>query len=447
MNVRSLFSRFRTLLFSPIDLASLVAFRAGFGGIMLWEVLRYFSHGWIERYWITPAFHFSYAGFEWVKPWPGDGMYVHMGVLGLFALFISVGFLYRISAALFFLGFSYIFLLERALYLNHLYFVCLVSFLMIFVPADRAFSVDALLRPQIRTSAVPFWPLWILRTQLAIVYIFAGIAKLNSDWVRGEPLRTWLRELQSTPYVGSLFQRSEAFHLISWGGLLFDLLIVPLLIWRRTRPFAFLAAVCFHLLNAWFFRIGIFPWLSIAMTTLFLDPDWPRRVLKAIGASSTVSPDFTEPSAGRQRTVAALISVYVGFQILFPLRHWLYPGDVAWTEEGHEFSWRMKLRGKSGQAVFVVTDPKTKETWRVSPFDYLESWQVRKMATRPELIRQFAHYLAAMEREETGTAVEVRVRSKAKLNQRTPGILIDPGTDLAEEPFEIGPAKWVVRSP
>lgn len=414
---------------------------------MLWEVLRYFSHGWIERYWITPAFHFTYSGFDWVKPWPGDGMYMHMGVLGLLALFISVGFLYRISATLFFVGFSYVFLLERALYLNHLYFVCLVSFLMIFVPAHRAFSVDAWLRPQIRTSVAPIWPLWILRTQLAIVYIFAGIAKLNSDWVRGEPLRTWLRELQTTPYAGQLFQRSEAFLLISWGGLLFDLLIVPLLVWRRTRAFAFIAAVCFHLLNAWFFRIGIFPWLSIAMTTLFLDPDWPRRLLKAIGASCTHSPDYIAPSARHQRTVMTLICVYAGFQILFPLRHWLYPGDVAWTEEGHEFSWRMKLRGKSGQAVFVLTDPMTKETWRVSPFDYLESWQVRKMTTRPELIRQFAHYLAAMERAQTGATVEVRVKSIAKLNRRTPGILIDPGTDLAEEPFEIGPAKWVVRSP
>jgi vitamin K-dependent gamma-carboxylase len=430
-------------MFSPIDIASLVVFRIAFGGILLWEVLRYFSHGWIAAYWIEPDFHFTYPGFHWVQPWPDAGMYVHMGVLAVLAAFIAVGFLYRVSAALFFLGFTYIFLLERALYLNHLYFVCLVSFLIVFVPAHRSFSIDARLRPGLRTDFVPFWPLWILRAQLAIVYIFAGIAKLNSDWFRGEPLRSWLRGLNATPVIGPLFERPEMFYLVSWGGLAFDMLIVPLLIWRRTRAVAFVAAVCFHLLNAWFFRIGIFPWFSIAMTTLFFEPDWPRRVLSRFGIVSTTS-DIPGPATQSPWTFA-LIGLYVAFQILFPLRHWLYPGDVAWTEEGHEFSWRMKLRGKVGRTIFVVTDPATKETWRERPADFLESWQVRKMSTRPELIRQFAHYLAAYEKMESGAAVEVRVDSRVRLNSRPSEVLIDPAVDLAKEPYRIGPAGWITR--
>jgi vitamin K-dependent gamma-carboxylase len=436
-------SGFRAGLFSPVDIASLVAFRIAFGGIMLWEVIRYFSHRWIAAYWIEPDFHFTYSGFHWVRPWPEAGMYVHMGVLAVLAVFIAAGLFYRISTALFFAGFTYTFLLERALYLNHLYFVCLVSFLMVFVPAHRALSIDALLRPALRADVVPFWSLWILRMQLAIVYIFAGIAKFNSDWFRGEPLRTWLHDLNATPVIGPLFDRPEMFYVISWGGLAFDLFIVPLLVWRRTRTVAFIAAVCFHLANAWFFRIGVFPWFSIAMTTLFFEPDWPRRALRRFGIASTTS-DTTEP-APQSSWIVAFIGLYMVFQILFPLRHWIYPGDVAWTEEGHEFSWRMKLRGKVGRAIFVVTDPATKETWRERPHDFLESWQVRKMSTRPELIRQFAHYLAENEKLESGAAVEVRVDSKVSLNGRPAAALIDPDTDLAREPHRIGPAKWITR--
>jgi len=90
-------------LFSPIDISLLVYFRIIFGAIMLWEVFRYFDHNWIDRYWIEPPFHFSYYGFDWVYPWPGDLMYLHFVVLGILASFIMIGFKYRISAILFFL--------------------------------------------------------------------------------------------------------------------------------------------------------------------------------------------------------------------------------------------------------------------------------------------------------------------------------------------------------
>jgi vitamin K-dependent gamma-carboxylase len=446
VNTRRAISRFHASLFAPVDIASLVVFRIAFGAIMFWEVLRYFSYGWIGKYWIEPAFHFTYPGFHWVKPWPGFGMYVHMGALAFFALLIAAGVFYRLGTVLFFLGITYVFLLEHALYLNHLYFVCLVSCLMIFVPAHRSFSGDAVLWPGIRTSAVAAWPLWLLRTQLSVVYIFAGVAKLNSDWFRGEPLRSWLAHLRTTPVVGAVLEWPGAFGLISWAGLAFDLLIVPLLLWKRTRTVAFIAAVCFHLINAWFFQIGIFPWFSIAMTTLFLDPSWPRRVFARFGPY--VIPEAPSGHTDhRQRQTVVLLAIYTAIQVLVPLRHCLYPGDVAWTEEGHEFSWRMKLRGKTGRATFVVVNSGTGEVWPALPSDYLEPWQSRKMATRPELIRQFAHHLAALEEKRCGVPVEVHVKSRVKLNRRPSATLIDPRVDLGKEPYSIGAAAWILRDP
>src|ERR1700738_3241132 len=145
-----------------VDIASLVFFRIAFGSLMVWEVGRYLSHHWIAQYWIEPRFSFKYYGFSWVHPWPGNGLYIHWAALGVLALFIAVGFLYRLSAALFFVGYTYTFLLDQASYVNHTYLICLFSFLLIFVPANRALSIDAWLNPRLRSEVAPAWTLWLL---------------------------------------------------------------------------------------------------------------------------------------------------------------------------------------------------------------------------------------------------------------------------------------------
>src|SRR5262245_30392366 len=179
------FQRLCAALFNPVDISFLVFFRIVFGGITLWEVYRYFTYGWISRYFVEPALTFTYYGFSWVKPWPGRGMYIHFFVLGVAAACVMVGFLYRFTAPIFFLAFTYFFLLDQTRYLNHFYLVSLISFLMCFLPAERAFSVDALLRKSIRSDVVPAWTLWLLRAQVGIPYFYGGIAKLNSDWIHG----------------------------------------------------------------------------------------------------------------------------------------------------------------------------------------------------------------------------------------------------------------------
>lgn len=64
-----------------MDIASPVAFRVVFGANLLYEVFRYFEKGWIERYYIRSETYFHYAGFRWLQPWPGIGMYVHFAAL------------------------------------------------------------------------------------------------------------------------------------------------------------------------------------------------------------------------------------------------------------------------------------------------------------------------------------------------------------------------------
>src|SRR5687767_3394065 len=211
-------------LFKPVDISFLVFFRILFGAIMLWEVYRYFTYGWISRYFIEPAVTFTYYGFSWVKPWPGRGMYIHFVVLGLAAACVMAGFLYRIAAPVFFLAFTYFFLLDQTRYLNHFYLVCLISFLLCFLPAERAFSVDALLRRKIRSDVVPAWTLWLLRIQVGIPYFYGGIAKLNNDWILGgEPMRTWLHPFTRVP-GGHIFAADWVVYSFVIGGLMLDLL-------------------------------------------------------------------------------------------------------------------------------------------------------------------------------------------------------------------------------
>jgi vitamin K-dependent gamma-carboxylase len=454
-------SRARTILyrlFEPVDGASLAVFRMVFGAILVWEVYRYFSKGWIERYFVDPTFHFTFHGFGWIEPWPGSWMEAHFAVLGALAVCITLGLAYRIAAPLFFLGFTYVFLLEQARYLNHFYLVSLLAFLLAVVPAHRVWSVDARLSQPRWPETVPAWSLWLLRAQIGLVFFFAGVAKLNGDWLRGEPLRIWLAERTDFPVIGRFFTEDVTPWLFSYGGLLFDLFVIPLLIWPRTRALAFLGAVGFHMTNQQLFTIGIFPFLALGTALLFFPADWPRfrwlRARRRPPRQPIITPGPSAPHGWRlSRARTALVgglALYLAVQILMPLRHFAIPGNVSWTEEGHRFAWHMKLRDKEAQTEFAVFD-EGKRIGFVDPGLYLTDWQWEEMSTRPDMILQFAHHI---EREARGNGlgdVEVRADVFASLNGREEQRLIDPQADLTEKsrPLLLGHADWVepLRTP
>jgi hypothetical protein len=434
-------SWWRGRLFAPIDIASLAFFRIAFGAILFWEVTRYFAHGWIERYYIRPEFLFHYPGFDWVRPWPGIGMYVHFGVIGLAAVGVVLGLWYRISATVLFLGFTYVFLLEEANYLNHFYLVVLLAFLMIWLPVHRAWSLDARRSTAIRTDTVPAWPLWLLRGQLCVVYFYAGVAKLNADWLRGNPIGSWLQEHVDWPIIGPLFAQPWTGVVFAWAGLCIDLFTPALLLWKRSRPVAIVVLFVFHTMNAHFFAIGIFPILAMASTLLFLEPDWPRRFWVARRAPRAAPPAML---ARRPGVVLGFLAVWFAIQLLVPLRHWLYPGPVSWTEEGHCFSWHMKLRDKEGDIEFTVLDSQTQEMWSEDPLEYLTQRQYRKMVTRPKMILKFAHYLEQELRERGHGDVEIHVESWVSLNGRSPQLMIDPIVDLTQVHDSWRHADWIL---
>jgi vitamin K-dependent gamma-carboxylase len=436
----------RLNLFAPVDVAILVYYRIAFGVLMMVNIALYFATCQIESRWVGLAYHFTYMGFDWVRPWPGDGMVIHFIALGVLALFIAVGLFYRLSMALFFIGYTHAFLIDSSYNLNHAYLTCLISFLMIFVPANGAFSIDARLRPSLRADTAPAWGLYLLRAQFALVYLYGGIAKLDLDWLQGYPLRHWLR---GQAVMGPLVTADWGIRLFSYGGLLFDLLVVPLLLWRRTRPYAFAAAVTFHLMNHFFFtHIAIFPFLAIATTALFFSPDWPRRFARWLrpnrAPSSPAAPAQPEPSPRMRRAVRVFVWTYMAIQVALPLRHWLYPGNASWTEEGNFFAWRMMLSTKSGTCVFRVRDGATGREWEVNPYRKLTFRQAYEMSEHPDRILQFAHQLASELRAQGYDQIEVRADARASLNGRELQALIDPSVDLAKQPRTWRPYTWIV---
>lgn len=426
--------------FTPIDIAPLVFFRVGFGVLMLWEVWRYFHFDRITRYYVEPGFYFHYFGFSWLKPLAGDGMFWLFYGLGLLAVLIMFGAFYRLSMSLFCILFTYVFLLDKAQYLNHFYLVSLVSFLMIFIPAHRMLSVDALLRPARRARVAPTWTLWILRGQMAIVYGFGGLAKINPDWLAGEPMREWMAARTDFPLIGGLFTEEWMVYLFSYGGLLLDLFIVPLLLWPPTRIPALLLATAFHVTNAQLFNIGIFPWFAIAMTLLFLPPHWFSALLPRQHPRDEAAPVHWTKHRG---WLMAALAAYFTVQIILPLRHWFYPGDASWTEEGHTLAWRMRLRDKDGTIAFYASEPATGTSWRLPVEELLSRRQYDQMKDNPDMILRFAHYLAAM-LDAQHPDVQIHAVAMMSLNSRTPQLLIDPTANLAQEPDNLSASDWIL---
>jgi hypothetical protein len=425
---------------------------------MLVATLRFFAHGWIAEYFLTPKHFFPYFGLDWIRPWPGIGMYLHFAVMGACAAAVMVGWYYRLAIVLFGLLFSYAHLIDRTNYLNHYYLVMCLSGVMAFLPLNRWASLDTLRQPSLRSNWVPAWVLWALRGQIAVVYFFGGVAKLKSDWlIHAEPLATWLAANTDFPVIGGLFQYSATAHAMSIAGALFDLSIVPLLLWSRSRWFAYGAVVTFHLVTARLFNLGLFPWIMMGSSLLFLPPNWPRRMWHWLGLGKTsdatplhpaaLKPEARGPRPGSNRLTLWCLSAYFGFHLLMPLRHWLYPGDVLWTEQGFRFSWNVMLMEKNGSADFHVTEPHTGKRWEVTPLQYLTRYQAKMMASQPDMIVDFAQLVARDFAQRGVRDPQVTVDAFASLNGRRMARLIDPTVDLAQQRDGLVPKSWILPSP
>ena len=419
--------------------------------MMLFSIIRFASYGWIEKFYITPQFHFTYYGFEWVKPL-GNYTYLLFVICGLSALFVAIGYKYRIAIIVFFLSFSYIELMDKTTYLNHYYFISIISFVMIFLPANACFSIDSYKNPNVSFEKIPSWNIDILKLILAIVYFYAGLAKINSDWLlEAMPLKIWLPSNANIPILGAFLHENWVHYAFSWIGMLYDLSIPFLLFNKKTRNFAFLLVVVFHVLTKILFPIGVFPYVMIVSSLIFFDSSFHTKVLQLLSKLLKMRHNIFENKRIKEQSFTfvnnikmVFLSLFILIQLAFPFRYLLYPDELFWTEEGFRFSWRVMLMEKAGYAQFTVTDVKNNQTIVVDNADFLTSFQEKQMSFQPDFILEYAHFLHDYFQNKGLHNPEVKVACYVALNGRLSKKYIDPNINLANEHESFRHKTWIL---
>ncbi|MBK8592292.1 MAG: HTTM domain-containing protein [Sandaracinaceae bacterium] len=454
MSAPSLVTRVRERLSSEVDIASVAVFRVLFFGLMCASSVRFMAEGWVERCFVQPSFFFHYWGASAVQVLSPSAMMTLHVVMAVSAALACVGLLYRVAAPVFLLSFVYVELCDVSNYLNHYYQAALLALLFCVVPAHRALSLDARLRPGLRRDTLPAWCLFVLRFQVGVVYVFAGLAKAQPDWLlHGQPLGIWLAARTETPLFGPLFGLPHMPLIMSWAGFLFDSTIVFWLLLRRTRPYAYALVIVFHALTHVLFHIGIFPFLMMLSAPIFFDADWPRHVVARLGRARSSAPRLIQrtvasPTSARLTAPLTLaLALYMLVQVALPLRAHAYGGNVLWHEQGMRFSFRVMVRSKTGAVTYRVRARGLVNEQRVEPCRYLNALQEREMAGQPDLILQLAHRIAADYRARGHEDVQVRADVFVSLNGRPSQRLIDPDVDLAGVRDGLSPACYILPAP
>ena len=430
-------------LFKHIDNSGLIVFRIAFGLLCFLESAGAVFTGWVKRTLVDPQFTFSFIGFEWLQPLPGNWMYAYYMIMSVFGLLIMVGYKYRLSMLMFAIMWTATYLMQKSSYNNHYYLLFILSFLMVLLPANRYASIDVKYNPSLKRISMPAWCKWLFVIQLFIIYTYASIAKLYPDWLDTSVIELFMRGKASYPLIGELLQEKSVHYLIAYGGILFDGLIIPLLLFKSTRKYAFFASIFFHLFNSIIFQIGIFPYLALAFSLFFFAPKTVRNLFlkkkELYTAREIIVPKHS-------MVLISLFSIYFLIHVALPLRPYFFKDSVLWTEEGHRLSWRMMLRAKTGSVTYSVIDEATHNAIPINLDDYLTKKQQRGVTTKPDMIWQFSQHLK-QDFAKKGKTVNVFVRAYVSVNGKPSKQLIDPKVDLANEQwYHFKHHDWILAS-
>lgn len=417
-------------LFTKIDNSALVIFRIFFGILISLECYGAMLTGWIKQTLVEPKFTFNFIGFEWIQPLPGYGMYFYFFLMGSLGVCIALGYKYRFSIISFTVLWVGVYLMQKTSYNNHYYLLILISAMMCFFPANANYALDAKQNPTLQKNFMFSYVKWIVIFQLFIVYTYASVAKLYGDWLDFRILKILMLSKADYYIIGELLQQPWIHKIMGIFGILFDLLIVPALLWKPTRKIAFFFSVFFHLFNSIVFQIGIFPYLSLAFTVFFFEPETLQNIFFKKKTFYTEK-QLSIPS--NKKFIYGIVAVYFIIQLLLPIRHHFIKDNVLWTEEGHRMSWRMMLRSRRGAITFEVVNKTTQESTRIKLEDYLSKKQGNRIAAYPDFIWQFTQHLKK-EYAKKGEDISVfALNSKVSINGKPYRAFIDPKVDLASE--------------
>lgn len=461
---------------SRVPIFPILYFRIVFGLLLVQLLTRYFYYDWIRKYFILPIFYFPHFHLDWLKPLPGNGMYLLFAILLLLAIFILLGVKTRLSAFLFAIGFAYQHLIDKSNFLNHYYLIFLLCIILALIPIPDTKKITKVMR-------IPRWALWLVRFQLGVVYTFGAIAKMRPDWVfEAMPLKIWLLMNRDMPVIGEILVWNITPYFFSYAGLVFDLFIFPFLLIPKTRKFAYSIVLFFHIITFLLFPIGMFPWIMVFLTPVCFSNRFHYRFIIIMRKLIFVKRDRESQSQRRfkefiskvfdrklipytifkssnipkssvtlwlcGKSISANFYLAIFFcilQVLLPFRHFLFPGNLLWTEEGFRFSWHIMAAHKSGLVSFFVKE-EGKERIPVSYNRILTQRQLGQMTTDPAMIWQFANFIYKEEEKKGRKSFGVYAEAYVSLNGKPATLMIDPNVDLHSVSYDyFNPTKWILE--
>ncbi|KAL7981310.1 hypothetical protein Chor_002206 [Crotalus horridus] len=401
--------------------------------------------------------------FNFLEPLPLDWMYLVYTVMLLGAVGIMLGCFYRLSCLLFLLPYWYIFFLDKTTWNNHSYLYGLLGFQLLFMNADRYWSVDGLWHPRKRNAHVPLWNYTILRTQIFIVYFIAGIKKLDADWVEGYSMGSLGRHWLFSPFRLLLSEELTSLLVVHGGGLVLDLTAGFLLFLDATRPAALFFVSYFHCMNSQLFSIGMFSYTMLATSPLFCYPDWPRRLIARFPVCFQKFLPLTKPPQRslecvylemeqqrprgtarklglRQKLGAIFTILYIMEQFFLPYSHFITKGYNNWTNGLYGYSWDMMVHSRSHQHVKITyRDSHTGEIGYLNPGVFTQS---RRWKDHADMLKQYATCLGHLLHNYNVSEPEIYFDVWVSINDRFQQRLFDPNTDIVQahwSPFQKTP--------
>ena len=409
-----MFSKINKYLDEESSIAPLISLRIIFGSVMLFSIIRFISMGWIEGLYTSVDYHFTF--FDFINYVGDSQIYILYSLLIITSMFILIGYYYKISTAIFFLIFTYIELLDKSYYLNHYYFISILSFTMIFLPLSDNFSIDSI-RKKYEINKIKNWQLLIPKILISIVYLYAGIAKLNHDWLfEAMPLTLWLPASSELPIIGRFLEMREFAYLFSWAGAIYDLTIWIFLFNNKTRKYAYIVVLFFHIMTSILFQIGIFPYMMSLLTLIFFAPEQHEKIQNKI--KNILNYNLPKIRKIYSVTPKYFFSIFILFQLIFPFRYLLDKGDLFWTEQGYRFSWRVMLMEKTGWVNYKIIDKKNNIIKYIDPAYKLSEIQVKQMSFQPDMILQYGRHIGDEYLKKHNVKPQIYVESYVSINGR-----------------------------
>lgn len=432
----------------PIDNSPLVIFRIFFGFLFACESFGAIATGWVRTNLVDVQMTFSHIYMDFLQVLVGPQMYVYFALMGFVSIAVMLGWRYRLNIVLLTILWAGAYFIQKTSYNNHYYMLLLICFYMCFLPAHQYASMDVKAGRVDKKLYMPRYFSWFFIFQVTILYVFGTVAKFYPDWLDGTFTRLMYQSANIPEVFKEVFTQKWFYITIAYLGIIFDGLIVPMLLWKKTRTLGVIAALTFHLFNSATLHIGIFPYFALSFSVFFYEPEQVRRLFFKKKPVFEVTDDLT--SYGTQNFLSKgqlyVLSAFMVVQVLLPLRIHFIKGDTLWTDEGHRLSWRMMLRSRGGYTDFIVENKDTKTRSYYPLAEVLSTKQAARL-TSPDMIWQMAQVIKK-EYAAKGEDVAVYADSFVSINGRPYSRFVDNTVDLGNVGWNyFTHCPWILEKP